>query len=335
MLASATRVGGPYFEDLQIGDVFDDAPALTLNEGHAAMYQATFGDRLRLPLSAPFSEAVTGTDRPYVHPLLVCHISIGQTTTITQRVRANLFYRRVVARTPVFVGDTLRTSTEVIALKQNTVREGKPATGLAALRIQTLNTRDEVILDYVRCPMLPLRDPAVVTGHHADMGAISSDITDEEILGAIPASWDLDAFTDAMPARAERGHVGLYEIEARETVSCAPELVRVTLNLAAAHTDPGASPYGQRLVYGGHTISLVFAQVSRALPRLVTILAWHICDHTGPVFEGDLIRTEAMVTAVTDRLGGGRILDVHACGFARRDNAEQLVLDWRFVALEA
>jgi citrate lyase subunit beta/citryl-CoA lyase len=45
-------VGGPWFEDLERGQVFDDAPGLTVTAGHAAMHQALVGDRLRLALDA-------------------------------------------------------------------------------------------------------------------------------------------------------------------------------------------------------------------------------------------------------------------------------------------
>jgi hypothetical protein len=32
--AEGISVGGPYFEDFEVGQVFDDAPALTLTSGH-------------------------------------------------------------------------------------------------------------------------------------------------------------------------------------------------------------------------------------------------------------------------------------------------------------
>lgn len=53
-------IGGPYFEDFAVGQVFDDAPALTVTAGHTALHQALFGDRLRLPLDACLGAAVTG-----------------------------------------------------------------------------------------------------------------------------------------------------------------------------------------------------------------------------------------------------------------------------------
>ena len=131
----------------------------------------------------------------------------------------------------------------------------------------------------------------------------------------------------------------VYDIEVRDTVTGAPELARATLNLAATHTDPGASAYGRRLVYGGHTISIAGAHATRALPDLVTIVAWRSCEHTGPVFEGDVLRTELRVEAVHQR-AGYQLIDlravVHGCPAADAGDpaaAQVPVLDWRFVAL--
>src|SRR5690348_13054151 len=122
-LGRRIRVGGPHFEDLTHGQVFDDAPAVTLTGGHAAVSQAIFGDRLRLPLDALLCTAVTASAVPLAHPMLVCNVVIGQSTGPSQRVRGNLFYRGLVMLRPVFIGDTLRTRTEVVGLRQNAVRE--------------------------------------------------------------------------------------------------------------------------------------------------------------------------------------------------------------------
>ena len=78
-----------------------------------------------------------------------------------------------------------------------------------------------------------------------------------------------------------------------DVVSSAPELARLTLNIAATHHDSRVG--GQRLVYGGHTIGLALAQASRLLPNLVTVLGWESCDHTGPVHEGDTLYSELHV----------------------------------------
>jgi len=325
-------IGGPYFDDLKVGDVLDDAPAVTLTEAHAAVYQAAFGDRLRLPLDATLSRAVTGSERPLVHPLLVSHLSIGQTTTLSQRVRGNLFYRRLIMHKPVHVGDTLRTRSEVAGLTQNALRSGRAATGMVALRTRTVDQNGDAVLDYWRCPMLPLREQ-IETGHADDLDEIPGTVTEDDVRGAIPRSWNADRF----PARSSAPRPNVtYVVEARETVTSALEVAHLTLNIASAHADPAASAYDRRLVYGGHTISVAFAHATRALPDLITILAWHRCDHLAPVFEGDLLRTEITVHDVQP-LHESSVLELSARTFAETpgDPGERSVLEWRFAALHA
>ena len=78
--------GGPYFDELQTGQVFAGAPAMTLTPGLAAVHQSILGDRLRLPLDAELSAAVTRLTAPLAHPGLVCDVAIGQSTLVTQEL---------------------------------------------------------------------------------------------------------------------------------------------------------------------------------------------------------------------------------------------------------
>ncbi|CAN5418220.1 MaoC family dehydratase [soil metagenome] len=331
MTAERVPVGGPWFEDLHVGQVFDDAPALTLTTGHTALHAALFGDRLRMALDCELSAVVTGRSEPLVHPNLVCNVAIGQTTTLTQRVLANLFYRGLVLLQPVFVGDTLRTTTEVAGLKQNTARPGKPASGLVALAIRVENQRGEVVLDFWRCPMLPLRDQDVVTGHADSFDFIEAELDPAALEAAVPAAWRLDDYRSRVPSPPAPVVPSSYEVEGRDTVTSAPELARATLNLAAVHTDAGASTFGRRLVYGGHTISLAGAHVTRAFPDLVTIIGWRSCEHTGPVFEGDVLRTTVVVEGLRSLATGARLVDLRAR--VHRMDEDVLVLDWHLVGV--
>jgi acyl dehydratase len=328
-------VGGPYFEDFTPGQVFGDAPDVTLTSGLAALHQAIVGDRLRLALDARLSAAVTGTAAPLAHPNLVCDVAIGQSTAPSQRVRGNLFYRGLILKRPVFVGDTLSTTTTVVGLKQNSPRPGSPATGLVALRIQTVDQDGSPVLDFWRCPMIPLRDPRSTTGHSDGFEDIPQELAPAAVDAAVPA-WDLQPLRASAPGP----HAGdlepgvVFEIEGGETVSGAPELARLTLNLAMAHTDATTSAYRRRLVYGGHTISIAAAHATRALPALATIVAWQKCDHVGPVFEDDLLRTTLHVQDVRPA-GDGALVYLRALVRAVRDGGDVPVLDWRFVGLLA
>ena len=156
------RVGGPYFEDLYRGQVFDDAPGLTVTAGLATLHQALSGDRLRLPLDAELSAAVTGRTEQLAHPTLVCHVAIGQSTAPSQRVRGNLFYRGLRLLRPVHIGDTLRTRTEVVALRQN-----RPRAGAAGHRARRAAGADDQPARRAGAGLLALPDaPAARPGRH-------------------------------------------------------------------------------------------------------------------------------------------------------------------------
>jgi acyl dehydratase len=53
---------------------------------------------------------VTGRS-PIAHPALVWDVAIGQSTVVTHRVKANLFYRGLAFHRYPVLGDTLRTVT--------------------------------------------------------------------------------------------------------------------------------------------------------------------------------------------------------------------------------
>jgi acyl dehydratase len=337
-LGSAVVVAGPYYDELSVGQVFEGSPGLTLTDGHAALHQAILGDRLRLALDAHLAARVIGSGPPLAHPGLICDVAIGQSTLATQRVIANLFYRGLALRRAPRIGDTLRTVTEVVALRDTSQRPGRPAAGLAALRVVCVDQLERPVLDYHRCAMLPMSSNAARPGHADDLDAISAAI-DPDSLAASVEGWDLAVFRSLVAGEHADGvQAGArYALESGDTVTCAPELVRLTLNVAGAHSDPAASGQGRRLVYGGHTIGIAFSQVVRALPNLVTVVAWRSCDHLAPVFEGDVLRTSVTVDAVDELRAPASFVELRARTQADRvdDSGSEPVLDWRLVAVMA
>lgn len=320
-------VRGPAFEDLSPGQVFDTCPPVTLTGGLAAAHQAIVGERSWLALSRPLAAAVLGTG-PVAPAALVWNVSIGQSTLATQQVLANLYYRGLVLRRQPLLGDTLETATRVTGLRQNKARPGRPATGLAALRITTRDQHGAVVLDYERCAMIPLRDPSLATGWQDDLTAGTRKIGDDELL-PLTQGWTLTRPALPLP---EPGT--LLRVDGRDVVSSGPELARLTLNIAAVHHDAVAAG-GRRLVYGGHTIALALAQATRAIPNLLTVLAWQSCDHTAPVHEGDLLSSAIEVERVSALPQGGAIAHLRSRVTAADPgtSAESQVLDWRFAAV--
>lgn len=332
------HVDGPYFEDFTVGETFS-APSVTVTDGHAALYQAIVGDRLRLPLDHALAYAVTGVRRPLVHPMLVINLVNGQTTYASQHVKGNLFYRGLLLQHPVFIGDTLTTTTKVVGLRQNRSKPGRAATGMVALEMEAKNSDGVCVMHYWRCPMIACRDADAETGCKDDFDWIPEGLDRSQLQGAVPADWDVsklaaNQFNVPAPKLSAGDRV---VIEAQDTVSCAPELVRLTGNIAFTHTDASRSYLDKRLVYGGHTISLAFAHICRAMPNIVTLIGWQGGDHLAPVLEGDIIRTEFNVAEEIPLERSGKLCELHVRCFAERkeagadDYVESAVLDWRLV----
>jgi len=316
---------GPYFDDFRSGETLPPAPPITIGVGETALYQAIVGDPYALALSRPLVHAVTGDPRPIVNPALALHFSIGQSTVATRRVVANLFYRGVILRRPVRVGETLSTTVAVRGLRETSRKPDRPPRGMALLGIHTVSDTGDVIADYERCALVPLRDPAP-TGHADDLGATQLPLEFADYAPFAPIEWNLRPL--GAPSDWQLDEVRHDPM--RDSVTDAPALVRLTQNQAAVHRDARLGQQGRRLVYGGHTIGLAQASLARLLPSLAHVIGWHSCDHVGPVFEDDVLSFSSQLTA-TQPLGDGRLLAFRVLVHAEREGLDEPahVLDWQ------
>jgi len=185
--------------------------------------------------------------------------------------------------------------------------------------------------------MLPLRDQTRQTRHADDLASVGHPATPASVK-ALVGGWQLARFARYAggPPWSELRPGQSWPVAGGDVVSSAPELARLTLNVAAVHHDAAASG-GRRLVYGGHVIGLALAQAVRSLPSIVTVAAWHGCDHLGPVHEGDTLRSTISVEQVEELPGGGGL--AHLRSGVQADGADgsppRDVLDWRYIAVVA
>lgn len=316
---------GPFYDALTVGQELPRQPSVTVDAGMAALYQSWVGERLPMALDAAVAEAVTGRPGRLASPGLVMQLSIGQSTTISRRAIANLFYRDVRLVRPVMIGESVATVVTVAALADGSHKEGRDRRGKVLVDIVTTANGDEAVV-YQRCPMLPQADQTQAPGHTDDLGA-GAELDLAAYAALVPAEWDFgplgpgtdwavgDTITDPM----------------RDVIDGATGMVRLTHNLAMIHRDAERSPYPQRLVYGGHVVGLAQASLSRVLPGMATVVGWHGCDHTGPAFEGDLLSFSHTLVDVAPA-GNGRAFAIAVEGFAHRDSEAVKVLDWTLVA---
>jgi 2-methylfumaryl-CoA hydratase len=320
---------GPFYDDLHPGYRFPTPPSVTLEAGSTAGYRMIVGEHWPPGLDHRLASALTGQVAPLVNPGFVLSCAIGASTIATRRVIANLFYRDVILYRSVHLGETLTTTTEVVAMSDASARTGSPPRGKVLLGI-TARTDAGVVVDFQRCALIPCRGD-VAPGHVGDIGTSHGRLDLARFDAAAPA-WDLGLLTqhDLWP-------IGDTRVDPlRDVVDQATALVRLTHNLAAVHRDAMATVAGdRRLVYGGHTVALAQASLERTLGGLATIVGWHECNHVGPVYEGDLLgfRHTAVAERHRDNRTSGRVRAIRVEAVAYRGGDEVVVLDWTPVVL--
>ncbi len=299
---------GRFFEDYRLGEVIAHAVPRTLSGGERALYHALYPGRHALYSSDEFARAC-GLPVAPMDDLIAFHTVFGKTVPdISLNAIANLGYAEGRWRQPVFPGDTLRSESEVIGLKENS--NGK--SGVVWVRTRGLNQRGELVLDYVRWVMVRKRDlaapsPETVVPDLAEAVAAADLIVPEGLdftrydatLAGEPHRWGDYA------AGEKIDHVDGVTVEEAEHMLA----TRLWQNTAKVHFDATNREDGRRLIYGGHVISLARALSFNGLANAQMIVALNAGAHANPCFSGDTVRawSEVLDKAGTGAPGVGAI----------------------------
>ena len=110
---------GQLFEDYSVGQVIDHAVPRTVGPGERALYHALYPARHALYSSDRFA-ADCGLAGSPLDDLIAFHMVFGKTVPdVSLNALANLGYAEGRWLLPVWPGDTLRSVSEVIGVKQN------------------------------------------------------------------------------------------------------------------------------------------------------------------------------------------------------------------------
>jgi 2-methylfumaryl-CoA hydratase len=298
---------GYFFEDFYVGMVLRHATPKTLTEGDVSLYSALTGSRYALYSSDAFARQGELDGAP-IDPLLVFHTVFGKSVPdISLNAVANLGYADCKFLTPVFPGDSLSATSQVIGVKENS--NGK--TGVVYVRTTGFNQNNEAVLDYVRWVMVNKGDvskPAPET----TLPALPEVVSFEDL--PLPAPDWLGTY-DGVLAGSEHGFED-YEIGEKidhvdgMTVEEAEHQIATRLyqNTAKVHFDgiaQAASRNGRRLIYGGVVISIARALAFNGLANAAEIVAINAGRHVAPLFAGDTIYAWSEVLDKAD-LGNGQ-----------------------------
>lgn len=299
---------GRFFEDYSLGQVIDHAVPRTISGGERALYHALYPARGALYSSDEFARAC-GLPASPVDDLIAFHVVFGKSVPdISLNAVANLGYAEARWLAPVWPGDTLRSSSQVIGLKQNS--SGK--TGVVYVRTTGTNQHGVPVVEFVRWVMVRKRDaaaPAPETVVPELAGAVAA----ADLL--IPKGLDFTGYDFALAGEPHRwgdyavgeviDHVDGVTVEEAEHMLA----TRLWQNTAKTHFDGTLREDGKRLIYGGHVISLARALSFNGLANAQMLVAINGGAHANPCFAGDTVRawSEVLDAAETSAPGVGAL----------------------------
>ncbi len=298
---------GRFFEDYSVGQVLTHAVPRTVTDGERALYHALYPARHALYSSDEFARSCGLSESP-LDDLAAFHVVFGKTVPdVSLNAVANLGYAEGRWLKPVYPGDTLRSVSEVIGVKQNS--NGK--TGVVWVRTRGLNQLDEVVIDYVRWVMVRKSNPDAPAPETV-VPELKKVLEPQDLV--VPEGLDFSNYDFMQSGEPHRW--GDYEIGEKidhvdgVTVEEAEHMLATRLwqNTAKVHFDLTFRPEG-RLIYGGHVISMARTLSFNGLANAQMIVGLNGGAHANPCFAGDTIKawSEVLDKAETDVPGVGAL----------------------------
>ncbi|WP_428249551.1 MaoC family dehydratase [Ferrovibrio sp.] len=150
-------MAGRYYEGFTEGEVIKHDVRRTVTETDNVLFSTLTMNTAAIHLDHDYS-AQTEFGKPLVNSVFTLGLVVGLSITDTTlgTTVGNLGWEDVRFPKPVFVGDTIRAETEVMALRES---KSRPTQGIVTFLHRGLNQRGEVVCECRRLALM-LRRPA-------------------------------------------------------------------------------------------------------------------------------------------------------------------------------
>ena len=166
MVAEAKAVGqqryresyGRYFEDFQVGDVYEHRPGRSITETDNTWFTLLTMNQHPLHFDREYG-AKTEFGQVLVNSCLTISLVTGMSVSdISQKTIANLGWDKVRLIGPVFVGDTLYAESTVLAIRESGSR---PNQGIVTVESRGLKQDGQQVISFERSMLIPKRGHAI------------------------------------------------------------------------------------------------------------------------------------------------------------------------------
>jgi acyl dehydratase len=142
---------GRYYEDFEVGDVYRHRLGRTVTESDNTLFTMLTLNSNPIHFDANLAEK-TPFGRILVNSCYTLSLAVGLSVAdLSEHVMANLGWNDIKLPSPVFVGDTMYASSEILAKRES---ESRPDVGIVTARTTGVNQRGRTIISYERTIMV-------------------------------------------------------------------------------------------------------------------------------------------------------------------------------------
>jgi itaconyl-CoA hydratase len=144
MVVAAEKVGenryrerfGRYFEDFQVGDIYEHRPARTISEADNTWFTLLTMNTHPMHFDAEYAKHSEFGRCIVCSPLTVALMVGMSVTDVSQKAIANLGWREIKLTHPLFAGDTLSAESEVLEKRES---KSRPQAGIVSVQTRGFN----------------------------------------------------------------------------------------------------------------------------------------------------------------------------------------------------
>ncbi len=149
---------GRYYEDFQVGDVYEHRPGRTITETDNTWFTLLTMNTHPLHFDEEYAKASEFGRTLVASPFTVALLVGMSVTDVSQKAIANLGWRDIKLTHPVFPGDTLYAESKVLEKRES---QKRPGAGIVTVSTIGKNQKGDVVCTFERTILVAKRGHSV------------------------------------------------------------------------------------------------------------------------------------------------------------------------------
>lgn len=145
---------GRYFEDFNIGDIYEHRPGRTISETDNTWFTLLTMNTHPMHFDAEYAKHSEFGRCIVCSPLTVAILVGMSVTDVSQKAIANLGWKEIRLPHPVFAGDTLTGESEVLDKRES---KSRPNAGLVTVKSRGFNQNGKLVCEFDRTILVARR----------------------------------------------------------------------------------------------------------------------------------------------------------------------------------